>query len=75
MENEKIATKVDITWYMLSLYLEDLQNSAMLFTQDQELNRRYTALRDYVDEKLALPKYDIEDTYVVVEYVAPPKNG
>ena len=75
MENEKIVTRVDVSWYILSLYLEDLQNSAMLFLKDKELNRRYCALRDYVDEKLALPKYDIEDTYVVVEYTAPPKNG
>ncbi|MBQ8657650.1 MAG: hypothetical protein IJ506_00770 [Clostridia bacterium] len=62
-----IQTRQKLEWHFVSLYLEMLY-SICIFTKDKELQKRYLALRNYINEKISAPDGgDLIDTYVIVE--------
>ena len=74
MENKKIITKLDLLWYTLALYLDDLHGYIVLI-DDEELNRYYTEFTEYVDKMLAFPAGEIDEIYVTVKHNVSPENG
>lgn len=64
-----VYTKLDFSWYLARTYL-DIMRGIGVFSRDEEFNRLFTELRDYVNKKLSLPcAGDINDIFVVTEQI------
>ncbi len=64
---ENQITKQKLEWHFVSIYLDFLKTMASIKT-DEEYQKRYLNLKEYVDKKISLEsKTDVVDTYVVVE--------
>ena len=64
--SQRIITKLDLAWYTLFLYLEDISAHVQLL-HDERLQMLFNELFQYVDDKQAVPEGDIEAVYVVLE--------
>ena len=68
MKKKKIVkVRQELDWQVIYFFLYPLSDMG-IFNNDQEFQKLYTTLFDYVKNKMALPYTgDIRDMYVIVE--------
>lgn len=65
--NKKSIIKREFEWHFADVYLQAMSASTVLMN-DREFYKRYTLLKEYVEEKIAVPNFDDAEVYVVTEY-------
>lgn len=70
-EKKIVYSKLDYCWFLAGTYLDIMHGIGYIFSDD-EFNRLFGELRDYVDKKLTMPCVgDINDYFVVAEQIVP----
>lgn len=66
-KQKTVQTKQEIEWYIVDYFLECMRAIKCL-QKDKEFHQRFSALSEYVIDKLALPIVgEITDTFVLVK--------
>ncbi|MDE6029006.1 MAG: hypothetical protein K2F90_01640 [Clostridiales bacterium] len=67
MAKKTVYSRLDISWYMMGAYL-DIVRSLGNVARDEQFNKLFEALREYVDKQFfAQCQGEVSDVFVIAE--------